>query len=111
VNKEQKAAFHAAIVSTIAAWGSLVSPRASEYGWHGEDTGEREHVRECGANPAASTWQDSEWTEFSGTFAEPPFQYRKGIDATVTCNCGLVEGERFRYTDGYAELIRAITGD
>lgn len=107
---EQKAAFHQAMTGAIVARGVLVDRRASEYGWAGYDTGEREHVRECGADPGASTWADAEWTEFLGTFAEPaPTERRRGIEATVTCNCGLVEGERFRYTGGYAELIRAIT--
>lgn len=78
-------------------------------GWSGTDNAElREHVFECGMTSLA--YDDSEWDEFDGTFAEPPWSTRKGIDATVTCTCTLVENRTWRYTGTMGDLLRAITG-
>lgn len=97
------------IVTFVVSNGSLVDPRASQYGWMGDDTGEREHVMECGLRVPACSWADGEWTEFYGTFAEPASGTHRGVDAVVTCACGLVEGETFRYTGSHGDMLRAIT--
>lgn len=98
------------IVMFVILRGSLVSHRESEYGWMAEDTGEREHVVECGLSVPRCTWEDKEWSEFAGTFADQPYENYSGVDAVATCACGLVEGERFRYKGGHADLLRAVTG-
>lgn len=98
------------IVTFVARKGSLVDARPSEYGWQGYDTGEREHVAECGVHALRCTWQDLTWTEFQGTFAEPAILDCQGVEAVVTCACGLVEDERFRYGGSYGDLLRSVTG-
>lgn len=101
---------HRRIVTFVARQGGLVDHRVSEYGWQAIDTGEREHLAECGTDPLRCTWEDMTWSEFQGTFAEPRWLDYRGVEATVTCACGLVEDERFRYGGDYGDLLRAVTG-
>jgi hypothetical protein len=108
VTPEQKAAFHCAVIDVLAAQGEPVTQGSTTYGWQAVDYMElREHMAACSPVYEASTWSDSEWTEFIGTF-DPP-EPRTGIDAVLTCRCGTVQGRTWRYTGGYADLIRAIT--
>jgi hypothetical protein len=103
--------FKRRVLNCLIRGGTPVSARASEYGWEEWDEEVQAHALECGWNPAASGWRDSAWTEFQGTFAEEPYWSRTGIDATITCNCTLLEDQVFRYTAGHAALLRYITGD
>jgi len=98
------------IVTFVVLNGALAGKRESEYGWQAEDTGEREHVIECGIDTPLCSWEDREWTEFEGTFAEPTHSEHHGVEALVTCTCGLVEDERFRYEGDHGTLLRAVTG-
>ena len=68
-------------------------------------------MRTCRVDLPRSSWTDSDWEEFSGSFAEPPWERRIGTDVLVFCRCGQVRGRRWRYTGTLAELIRAITAD
>lgn len=105
---EQKAAFHCAVIDTIIARATPVTTGRSTYGWQAEDLYVlRGHMEGCEPDYEASTWSDSEWTEWMGTFCED--ERGTGIDAVVTCRCGTVQGRTWRYTGGYADLIRAIT--
>jgi hypothetical protein len=108
VTPEQKAAFHAAIIDTITAQGTPVTTGGTQWGWMSDDCYElREHMAGCSPVYETSTWSDSEWTEFVGTFE--PTERGTGIDLVLTCRCGTVQGRTWRYTGGYADLIRAIT--
>lgn len=69
-----------------------------------------EHIKTCGINFARSSYEDSEWSEFAGTFAEDPWPISHGIDAVVTCQCGKVAGRHWRYTGTHAELLNGIAG-
>lgn len=110
-----------ALIGRIITNGGLVRETATrqdyggwrEYGWD-DATGDdapalTTHMRACTVDLALSTWTDSDWEEFNGTFAEPPWVHRKGTDAIVYCGCGLVQGRHWRYAGPLAELIRAIT--
>jgi hypothetical protein len=110
----------AAMLREIAAGGGLV--REGDGGWRyggwqdfTQEGGEyltttlSAHVAECGADVSKSTYTESEWTEFDGTFAEPPWGDHTGTDATIHCNCGKVAGRTWRYTGSIAALIEAIT--
>lgn len=109
MNKEQKAAFHRAVTDAIVSRGTPVTTGDGTYAWQAGDYAElRIHMAHCRPDYAASAWEDSEWTEFTGTFHGD--ERRKGIDLKLTCRCGTVQERRWRYRDGYAELIRAITG-
>ena len=105
---EQKEAFNRAVIDVIVAKGAPVSGSPSPYMWQDPYWEALSlHARGCGLDHRKCTWTDSQWTEFVGT--EYPDEYRKGIDATVTCRCGVVRARAWRYTGGYAELIRAVT--
>jgi hypothetical protein len=115
-----------ALIAYVLRNGALVKESASqtssgrqdyggwqEYGW---DEGLQEdvpaltvHMRDCRVNLTRSSYEDTDWCEFSGTFAEPPWEHRAGTDVVVYCACGKVCGRRWRYTGGLANLIRAIT--
>lgn len=101
--------FKRRVVTFLVRKGSLVSAHASGYGWMEEDTGEKEHVLECGIDLQASTWKDSTWSEFLGTFAEPGSRDCRGLDAVVTCKCTLVEGITWRYDGTHGDMLRVIT--
>lgn len=106
---EQKAAFNRAVIDTLTAKGTPVTTGSAAYGWMATDYAElRMHMAGCRPDYEASTWEDTNWIEWMGTFQED--EWRQGIDLVLTCKCGLVQGRAWRYTGGYAELIRAITG-
>lgn len=112
--------FKAALIDAIVIKGGKVkdSYDLSRYvysysGWQDysedyRDTGAY-HIATCAVDAARSTYDDSEWQEFQGTFAEEPWGRRTGIDAVVTCVCGKLDGVRYRYEGGLAELIKFIT--
>ena len=103
--------FRRSLLDYLVRKGTPVGADASVYGWIDGDYEEiREHFASCGISCAQSTYEDSRWTEFGGTFAESDTE-RTGIDAVVTCNCGRYEGKHFRYTGGYAAMITEITRD
>jgi hypothetical protein len=70
-----------------------------------------EHLAgDCAIDFERSSYEDSEWTDFAGTFADDPWPRYHGIDAIVWCRCGQVQGRRWRFTEGHATLLRGITG-
>jgi hypothetical protein len=110
VTPEQKAIFHQAVIGALIEHGRPVDLNPSYYNWHDPDPDElRGHLEECGIAYEKCSWQDSNWQEFVGTFAPAGSDCYAGIEAVVTCRCGAVEGRAWRYSDGYADLIRAIT--
>ena len=65
------------------------------------------HIKACGINFRQSSYQDSDWSEFAGTFAEPPWEQRHGTDVIAYCSPRAWDGPRPR-CDAYqhaAELI------
>lgn len=114
-----KNGFKQALFGFIIDRGGLVQEDGGDiYGWreygHDEASGNGEpaavvHMRGCSADLAASQYEDSRWNQFDGTLAEPPVSTHTGIDAVITCACGQVRNRTWRYTGGYADLIRAIT--
>lgn len=109
---EQKAAFHEAMIGALLENSSPVDEKPGYYGWLADDWRELyAHLEACGPDYPKCHWDDSEWTEFAGTFAPPEAGECKGIDMLLTCRCGEIEERAWRYRgEGYAELIRKITG-
>lgn len=114
--------FHEAIITFLVEHGSLVregDTRHSYGGWQdytvyedydfNKPSGTLKHMRGCQIDFARSAYDDSEWDEFDGTFAEPPWRDCHGIDAIVFCRCGQIAGRRWRYEGTHAELLRSIT--
>jgi hypothetical protein len=105
---------HAAVVDALTQLGTPVELAEDEhdlyYGWMAGDYAELSmHMAGCRPRYELCTWQDRDWREFTSTLAPPEADYRKGIELTLTCACGLIRGRKWRYTGGHAELIRAIT--
>lgn len=109
MNEKMRELLHRAVTDAIIERGSPVTTGNSYYGWLSLDFAElRIHMAHCRPVYEACTWEDSRWTEFAGTM--DPDVDKQGIDLKLACRCGLLTGRTWRYTDGYAELIRAITG-
>lgn len=113
--------FRTALFAYMLKHGILVKEHAgSGYGGYGGWTDyfilhdrpddATSHITRCGIDTAASTYTDSEWYEFAGTFADDPWPRSTGIDAGLVCKCGKV-ARTWRYTDSYAALITSITED
>jgi hypothetical protein len=119
-----QAGFHLALLGYIVRHGELVREDFKDYRSYGEwqepgpwdpdyiRTGPHAlavHLREvCAIDTARSSYTDSEWTEFLGS--RDGWEKNAGLDAVIYCRCGLVKGRHWRYTDGYATLLRGITG-
>lgn len=69
-----------------------------------------DHMKSCGIDYSKSSYEDSEWESFNGTFAEPPWERETGLDVSLTCTCGKVS-RKWRHQGSYADLITAITGE
>jgi hypothetical protein len=66
-----------------------------------------EHMEGCPPSLKESSYGDTTWTEWGGTFGS---DYQKtGLEALITCECGIVYQQPWLYEDGYAELIKMIT--
>lgn len=102
--------FRESLISFLVRNGTPVSLKDRTYGWMDYEWQYlNDHLTICGTDITRSSWEDSEWSEFCGTFAEPPFEQRRGVDAVVYCNCGQISGRRWRYTGSYGELLKGIT--
>ena len=89
-----------ALIGYVISHGALVKESASqrssgqriysgwqEDGWDDATQDETPaltiHMRHCAVDLARSCWEDSDWQDFNGTFAEPPWEQCSGTDAVV----------------------------
>lgn len=108
MNEKLKETLHRAVTDAIIRLGSPVDDGDTTHGWLDSRYAElRIHMAHCRPAYEACTWGDSSWSEFQGTF--DPDVDKQGVDLKLTCRCGLLTGRTWRYTDGYAELIREVT--
>jgi hypothetical protein len=118
-----QASFHLALLDYIVRHGELVSETYENHGygewqergpWKDDYSGTLPHalavhVRDvCAIDPGLSSYTDSEWNEFLSS--RDGWEDHAGLDAVIYCRCGLVAGRHWRYTNGYATLLRGITG-
>lgn len=118
-----QAGFHTALLDYIVRHGELVREDFSNYGysdwqergpWKPDYSGTGLHalavhlLDDCAIDIERSSYTDSEWQEFEGSRAG--WGRYAGLDAVITCRCGHVAGRHWRYTEGYATLLRGITG-
>lgn len=102
-----EAEFHRRTIAFLISKGQAVSLRESLYGWASYDRTLDNHIRACRPAYDRCTWQDHQWTEFAGTFADD--NRCNGIEAVIYCSCGEIDGRHWRYEGSYADLISAIT--
>lgn len=64
------------------------------------------HMAACTpAVESSSGYRESEWQEFDGTFADPPWGQHHGVDVHLTCVCGLIEGRHVRLEATIGQII------
>lgn len=97
-----------ALIGHLVANGDLVAEKRDRFEWRDYAPAPAEHLAACRPDLARSSYEDSMWTDWGGSFE--PDTTGTGMDVIVTCRCGQVTKRRWRYTEGgYAELLRAIT--
>jgi hypothetical protein len=108
-----KAEFKARSIAYILDNGTPVdnSDRDLYYGYIARDWRELfEHFERCGPLLAKSgNIVDTDWTEFSGTFAPRDWDRKHGLEVTISCKCGKVKDRKWRLEENFGTLIRAIT--
>lgn len=106
-----KEEYKKALADFVVRNGSWVRSDAEPYrsygGYMARDGNElRAHMIECSV--VSADVDDSQWEEFAGTFAEPQWQDRVGMDATITCACGRVQGRVLRYAGTFSEIVQGV---
>lgn len=108
--------FRKALFEFIVERGNLVKAGVGRFsqnygGWADYDNGKatRKHLKSCGLDVSKCSYTDGYWQDFQGTFAEPSWEERSGIDALLFCKCGKLKDSRWRYSGSYADLINEIT--
>lgn len=91
---------------TLIDQGGPVSDRPSEFGWIATDhAAKRQQVANVGIDFDATTYRESCWNEFMGTFYEGDTRVY-GVDVDLV----LLDGTRlcWRYAGSVSELITAV---
>lgn len=103
------------MIDVLVRMGSPVREDASIYGWeeyewgeHGGTETRRAHVARVGIDYAATTYVESCWDEFMGTFYEGDTRVY-GVDLHLV----LLDGTRlhWRYSGSLSNLITAVLED
>lgn len=106
--------YRKALLGYVFRNGTVVEePSTSTFGWIAKDYTEiGKHVARCAPDPVLSIPPDeSEWSEFDGTFADPPWAVKYGLDAVITCKCGVIRKRRFRVHESIGEVIAGVLRD
>ena len=101
-----RAEFRIALIDEVVRSGTPVSSQPSYYGWMDHSYSEkRDQVKATGIDYAATTWEESYWDEFMGTFYEGDTRVY-GIDLKLV----LKDGTEFhwRYSGSGGNLIMAL---
>lgn len=112
MSEDWKVGFHRAVIDSILAKGRQLAPRSQRdnFGWR-QDRYSHEPVDPVmhrilrhGIDYNKSTYVDSNWSEFAGTFTSDEQKY--GMDAEIVT----VRGERFewRYEGTLGQMLDAI---
>ena len=105
-----KAPFRRALIRALVKHGSPVDPTPRTYGWIARDwPAIGEAVTREGIDYDKTTYDDSEWWEFAGSFAEPHEGDRRGIDAVIVTLAG--NSFRYRFSGTPGELIGYVLAE
>lgn len=109
------AGYRKALLGYVVDNGSVLNMKArrSVYtGWTDytpEGLRKAAHIRGCRPDPEKSGQvEDSQWSEFDGTFADPPWEQHYGVDASVTCLCGHEKDVPFRLERSLGQIIQGV---
>lgn len=107
--KDWREGFKRALIDALIKEGSPLDPKPDAWGWIAPDWEEViGRVREVGIDYERSTWTESQWSEFMGTFYEGDTR-KVGIDATIALKDGSTVAYRYSGTAG--DLIVAVVAD
>ncbi len=101
-----KTGFHRAMIDALISQASPLDDNPSFYGWiadNWEQTMRR--VRNIGIDYDRSTYEDSDWDEFQGTFYEGDTR-KHGVDITLVLNDGSTA--RYRWSGQVGDLITQV---
>lgn len=108
VRKEYEAVLAAIVLERGALVG--VGKEDSNFSWEdysNYDLTYQPHWHSCKVTHGAAS--ESRWTEFDGTFADPPYASHHGIDLSgVTCACGMLTNRTLRLREPVQTLIPEI---
>lgn len=101
--------FKRAFLRAMVRQGSPVDDKPSYFGWIAKDY-ERiyKDVEENGIDYERSSWEDSSWDEFKGTFYEGDTRVF-GVDALIVTGGG--SRYRYRYSGTAGDLIASVLED
>lgn len=100
--------YHEAVIMAIVRNGSPLGKDASIYGWH---AWEKDYlaivamIKRRGIDFKKSTFNDSYWYEFAGTFAEEDNRIQ-GIEANIVLKGGI--SYTYRWSGSFSELLTAV---
>lgn len=105
--EDWRVGFKQALVDAIVQGGYPIRDRDTVYGWEDFEgrKGKLRQIQEEGIDYVATTYDDSDWHEFMGTFYTGDTTVH-GIDAEIVTS----DGSRFRwrYKATMGELIQAV---
>src|SRR5687767_12929273 len=104
MSPEVRAEYDRVLRAVVLRRGILVSEKPRSFGWMDADY---VHTSRCVVT-SDRTPDESEWSEFAGTFAESDAT-RRGIDVSgVSCACGELVDRVVRWEAGPSEMIEAV---
>lgn len=113
MSDDWKTGFKKALIDVLVHNGQLLRPSESDrtYSWADyskEGQARQKHVRTHDIDYERTTWEESEWHEFMGTFYEADTRV-KGIDLRVVMKTG--EEYDWRWQGSVAELIHLVVNE
>lgn len=107
--REYKKALLAAFVKAADVRSEKRSYYSTGGGFDYQMTGDvHQHFEQCNVDTYLTAMpDDSEWSEFMGTFYEGD-NTAYGMDAEITCTCGIYKQIDMRYTGTFSDLLQAI---
>ena len=85
---------------TYSSWGDFVRTASI-----------KEHLKNCALDMAKTSLVESAWEEFDGTFANPPWSEKHGMDVVGECVCGVLDDIHLRVTSSISDILNALLAD
>lgn len=108
-----KTGYRKAVALLLARYGYVVRTSPATSRWDGPFDYSRMsemhlHAAHCEGWATTGEFDDFEWDEFAGTFAEPPWEIKRALGARLSCGCGEFADVRVVFRGTLSELIHAV---